>query len=93
MDKWIHVLTENRSFCLGYFQRHREEPSPKLAMRVIRSDGRVLEECSESQSVSIGMVAGFPSPEQYEKAASDALDRAKEIRRRHEQTFLAKTRP
>ena len=50
--------------------------------RVVRDDGEVVESWSVKTEVSVGMVAGFPSAEQYEDAARVAFDSAAEIRRR-----------
>ena len=46
----------------------------------MRSDGRIIEEVAASDDVSIGQIAGWPTAEQYEKAASMALELAKAIR-------------
>ena len=69
----------NKSYCQGYLDCKAYE-SPRLAYRIVRSDGKVISELSAREDVSVGMVAGWPTPEQYEFAAEKALKRAKEIR-------------
>ena len=46
----------------------------------MRSDGRVMEEVPAREDVAIGMVAGWPTAEQFERAANKALERARVIR-------------
>ena len=78
--QWIYILDESRDFCMGYMTR-AVEYSPRLAMRVIRSDGKVIDSIEKSDDVQIGMVAGWPTPEQYESAARRATATAEEIRK------------
>jgi hypothetical protein len=57
--------------------------APRLAYRVVRiEDGKVTDERPANDEVSIGMIAGFPTAEQYELAAARALAKAKAIRER-----------
>lgn len=82
LEKWAPIIRgESRDYCLGYFDR-TQEFSPRNAYRVVRSDGKVMAERKGDADVSIGMIAGWPTPEQYEGAAQRALDQAKRIRER-----------
>lgn len=49
-------------------------------MRLIRSDGHALEQRDAVTRLPIGQVAGMPTPEQYERAAAEALERARVAR-------------
>ena len=85
-DVWRPILAdETRDFCLGYLARVRQEPGPKCAMRVVRSDGKPIDESGAVDRASLGMVAGWPTAEQYERAAAVALEKAREVRERAEQ--------
>ena len=57
-------------------------PSPSPRIRLVRSDGKVLDELSERGSVSVGQIAGFPTAAQYERAGNEALEKARQIRER-----------
>lgn len=57
----------------GYIQRHREEPGPSIGMRLVREDGKVMDEAPAKPDVSLGMIAGFPTSSQYLRAAKRAL--------------------
>jgi hypothetical protein len=79
IDGWLRILTESREYCQGYFDA-KKVFSPRLAMRLIRSDGQIIEELTAKDDVSIGQIAGWPTAEQYEAAGKRAFDRAKVIR-------------
>lgn len=79
-DQWIYIVDASRDFCMGYMTRAAEY-SPRLAMRVIRHDGKVIGSIEKSDDVQIGMVASWPRPEQYEAAARRALATAEQIRK------------
>lgn len=81
MDKWVTLFTETRDFCLGYLT-HAGYSQPRNAMRIVRSDGKVINEIKLSDEVNIGMIASWPTPEQYESAAKRALEQASIIRAR-----------
>jgi hypothetical protein len=81
IDKWTTLFTDTRDFCLGYLT-HAGYSQPRNAMRVIRSDGKIISEINPSDEVHIGMIAGWPTPEQYESAAKRALEQAALIRAR-----------
>ena len=78
--KWVYMLDGSKDFCMGYLTRAVEH-SPRLAIRVMRSDGKVIDSIEKSDEVQIGMVASWPTPEQYEAAARRALATAEEIRK------------
>lgn len=80
-EKWVKLFTQSRDYCLGYIN-HAKYCYPRNDMRVIRSDGKVIEELKEYEDVSIGMVAGWPTAQQYENAAKRALEQAERIRQR-----------
>lgn len=79
-DQWIRIADASKDFCMGYMHRSSEY-SPRLAMMVVRSDGKVIDSIERSDEVSIGMVASWPTPEQYEAAARRAMSTAEEIRK------------
>lgn len=78
--EWTPLLTDTRDFCLGWFARDRTE-APATAKRVMRSDGKIVAECAPKEDVSIGMIASWPTPEQYEEAAKRALEKAEVARK------------
>ena len=81
--RWSALLGLARETCgyaEGYVKAVGDCPGPRLAFRVVRDDGKVIREAPAKAEVSIGMVAGFPSAEQYEAAAERALERARLIR-------------
>jgi hypothetical protein len=79
-DKWMPIIKgEYLQYCLGWLDRAQDQ-SPRPAYRLVRSDGKILKLLAEREDVCIGMVAGFPTAEQYEAAAQRALDKAAVIR-------------
>lgn len=83
IDKWIKLFTETRDFCAGYLH-HAQSAHPRNAARMIRSDGKIMVELKADDKVSVGMVASWPTPEQYESAAKRALEQAARIREQQE---------
>lgn len=80
IDKWVALLPQTtRDYCLGYLAACRFD-APRNAYRLMRSDGKVVQEIPSDPDVRIGMVAGWPTPEQYEGAAQRALAQAARIR-------------
>ena len=81
-DEWRVLFSESsRAYCQGYIARCRDEPMPRLAWRIVDSKtGRVIEEVSPRAEVDLGMVAGWPTAEQYEAAAARAMEAAARIR-------------
>ena len=81
-DEWCKIFSySTRDYCDGYLDATRYE-SPRNAFRVVRSDGKVVREISPNDEAALGMIAGWPTPEQYERAAAVALERAAKIRDR-----------
>lgn len=81
LGEWRKVMSESKDFCLGYLARAQyDHPRPEL--RIVRSDGRIIPMLKESTDVCVGMIAGWPTPEQYEAAAKRALEQAAIIRAR-----------
>jgi len=83
IGKWLKLFSGGLQFLQGYLDA-RSDMSPRLAYRIMRDDGRIIEEIAARDDVSVGMVAGFPTAEQYERAAQKALDMAKAIRAQKE---------
>lgn len=77
--KWIKTISGSKDFCLGYFHAARNL-APRHAIRVIRSDGKVLEHTEQNDEVNVGMIAGFVTPQQLEYAACEAWKKAARIR-------------
>jgi hypothetical protein len=82
LGRWVKILQDTRDFCAGYMHAKRYD-APRNAMRMIKFDGTkdtVVQELTQIDDVSIGMVAGWPAPEQYEAAAMRAMQQARRIR-------------
>ena len=79
----MFIKDRTRDYCQGYLDALRGS-YPRENVRLVRSDGKVMDELQAYSEVAIGQVAGFPTPEQYEQAAQRALLRAAEIRQRSE---------
>ncbi len=82
-DMW-HVLGGMRDvsypFAMGYMIGRQDlNLSPRPPQRVIRSDGKVIDELKGRDDVNIGMIAGFATAEQYRAAAARAIARAEKI--------------
>lgn len=83
LGEWRKLKEGSLQYLQGYLDA-RKDASPRLAYRLMRSDGKVMEEVAAREDVSIGMVAGWPTAAQYERAAERALEKAKAIREREE---------
>lgn len=83
LGEWHKIKDGSLQYLQGYLDA-RKDASPRLAYRLMRSDGKVIEEIAAREDVSIGMVAGWPTAGQYEAAAERALAKAKAIREREE---------
>jgi hypothetical protein len=83
LEKWMKIKEGTLSYLQGYLDGKKEH-SPRNAHRIIRDDGKVIELIEAREDVSIGMIAGFPSAQQYELAAQKALDAAKHVRERRD---------
>jgi hypothetical protein len=81
LGKWLKILQGSLQYCQGFLDA-RKDYAPRNAYRLMRSDGRVMEDVPARDDVNIGQIAGWPSAEQYESAANKALERAKAIRER-----------
>lgn len=81
-DVWSTLIESKRGFCMGYLLCYHDSPGPRLEARVLGPTGKVINSTRARPEVSIGMVAGWPTAEQYEAAASRALELAKDIRER-----------
>jgi len=74
---WCKIVSGvSQSYCHGYLDSIAYD-APRLGYRIIRSDGKIVREIKEREDVSVGMVAGWPTPEQYEFAAEKALKKSK----------------
>lgn len=81
LDKWTVIVRDTRDFCLGYLSKARDY-APRNAFRLVRSDGKIMHETPTYTEVSVGQIASYPTPEQYEAAAKRALAQAAAIRER-----------
>ena len=81
MDGWNAFKQGSRHYCNGYMDAMRGQ-MPRSHLRLVRSDGKVMDEVMPKDDVGIGMVAGWPTAKQYETAANRALERAGKIRER-----------
>jgi hypothetical protein len=83
--KWCKIADYvSRQFAQGVLWASKHD-APRLAYQVVRiEDGKVVDELPANDEVSVGMIAGFPTAEQYERAAEKALARAKAIREKME---------
>jgi len=79
--RWLKILQGSLQYCQGFLDA-RKDHAPRNAYRLMRSDGRVMEEVAAREDVNIGQIAGWPTAEQYERASSKALEMAKAIRKR-----------
>jgi hypothetical protein len=81
LGEWNAFKKGNRGYLDGYMDAMRGQ-APRLHLRLVRSDGKVMDEILANDDVCVGMIAGWPTAEQYELAASRALERAKITRDR-----------
>lgn len=81
LGKWHKLFTDTRDFCAGYVT-HAQYDHPRNALRIVRGDGKIMHELKADDEVSVGMIASYPTPEQYEHAAKVALEKATQIRER-----------
>lgn len=79
LGSWHDIVRDTRDFCLGFLHA-RKDYAPRNAYRLIRGDGKVMNELPAADDVEIGQVAGWPTPEQYEGAAQRAIAQAARIR-------------
>ena len=83
LNQWCKIADYcTRQFAQGVLWGTQHD-APRIAYRVVRiEDGKVTDERPANDEVSVGMIAGFPTAGQYERAAEEALARAKAIRAR-----------
>lgn len=79
---WLQGPRGSFDYCHGYLDARKAE-GPRVAMRIVNlHTGRVLRAMPAKLELNIGQIAGFPTPEQYEAAADEALKKARLIRQR-----------
>jgi hypothetical protein len=79
-DGWNpFVRGRSKGYCEGYMDAMRGQ-APRSHLRMVRSDGKIVDEVPPWDDVMIGQVAGWPSAEHYERAARRAMERAEKIR-------------
>lgn len=76
---WMKIFSASMHYLQGFLDARRDY-APRLAYRILRSDGKVIEQIDAREDVSVGMIAGWPTAAQYERAAERAMERAKAIR-------------
>lgn len=81
IGKWLKILSGSLQYCQGFLDA-RKDYAPRNAYRLMRSDGKIVEEIPAREDVNIGQVAGWPTAGQYEAAAAKAIERAQAIRAR-----------
>jgi hypothetical protein len=83
LGQWCKIADfVTRQFAQGVLWATQHD-APRLAYRVVRiEDGKVIDERPANDEVSVGMIAGFPTAEQYERAAERAIAKANAIRER-----------
>lgn len=78
-----------RGYADGYLDAVAHGPTPRLAHRMVRNrDGKVVRELPALEDVGVGMIAGWPSWQQYARAAIRALDRAADVAVRAEDSAV-----
>ncbi len=88
-EKWNKFTTyASRDFCYGYLSAMRGQ-APRLNIRMVRSDGKIMDEIEAYDDVNIGQIAGWPTAEQYERAGNEALQRARIIREKNKKARMA----
>lgn len=92
LGKWLKMLQGSMQYCQGFLDA-RKDHAPHNAYRLMRSDGKIMEEVPAREDVDIGQIAGWPTAEQYERAANKAIERAKVIRAREEAESFRKSFP
>lgn len=73
---WATVLTEARGYCLGYLERIRDTPPPRLASRVVDAAGTVHADVRADEVGRLGMAAGLPRASDYVRAAVPLIAQA-----------------
>lgn len=72
---WHKILPGvSKEWALGYLSCYRHS-MPRNAMRAVSGD-KVIDSVDANENVAIGMIAGWPTAEQYRHAAAKALEKA-----------------
>ena len=79
LGKWNRFKTGSKGYCQGYMDALRGA-YPRSEVRMVDDAGKVLDCIEEWEQVSVGMIAGWPTAEQYERAAAEAVQKAALIR-------------
>lgn len=79
LDGWTRFKTGTKGYCQGYMDALRGD-YPRSAIRMVDDNGKVIDHVKEHEEVSVGMIAGWPTAGQYERAGLAALEKAKKIR-------------
>lgn len=79
LNPWVKTKQGSKQYCQGWLDA-RKDHSPRRHMRLCRDDGKVVEEVASRSDVWIGQIAGWPTAEQYERAAYEAIEKARHIR-------------
>lgn len=81
-ERW-HVLggmrDVPRDFAEGFVFGWRDKRDLMRAMRIVRSDGKIVRDEPARTEVPLGMVAGWPSAQTYRDAAARAIEKAEQI--------------
>lgn len=81
--KWVRLYEDcGIRFAEGYLECLALTPGPRIEHRLVRDDGKVVDMQEGTSRAGIGMVAGFPTAEQYEAAAAWCLSLAADVRQR-----------
>lgn len=76
---WVKIKEGTLSYLRGWLDG-RKDYFPRSHFQLVRSDGKVIETLEARYEVGIGMIAGWPTAQQYERAGNEALERARQIR-------------
>ena len=80
LGSWNQFIKHSSlGYCQGYIDAMKGQ-LPRVHLRLFRSDGKIIDEALPNDDVGIGMIAGWPTAEQYERSAEKALERAAKIR-------------
>lgn len=89
-EEWWKVISGPKTFLEGYLFAVRDMmKGPRNEYRLLRIDkesgeAKVIEELSAQPEAWLGMVAGWPTPQQYRAAAQRALDSAERVEKQRE---------
>ena len=72
-DGWTTIVEGSSAYLAGWMDA-RQEMRPRPAMRIVSDAGRVKESCTANDDPRLGMIAGFPTAEQYLSGARRCLE-------------------